>query len=197
MAASIQHTAGWTLAHCPPSSEWGPGRNTGEIKAARKGTGHPTSKRRWPRTSVLFNRHSPTYGSYMGLAFTFYADNTLKKLRWDTEKSLLRASKQPSGGVHIFCALCYWRTSTGLFCLNNKGELQHKSVMLWLLSSYLHSEPNTTSCLLKRAQTLSPTLIGCSHGNKVNCICWLYNHPVIPPFAKRLDLKGAVGRRRI
>ena len=37
-------TNGWTLAHCPPSSEWGPGGNTGEIKAARKGTGHPTSK---------------------------------------------------------------------------------------------------------------------------------------------------------
>ena len=35
---------GWTLAQCPPSNEWGPGGNTGEIKAARKGTGHPTSK---------------------------------------------------------------------------------------------------------------------------------------------------------
>ena len=31
----------------------------GEIKAARKGTGHPTSQSRWPRTSVLSNRHSP------------------------------------------------------------------------------------------------------------------------------------------
>ena len=27
---------GWTLAHCPPSSEWGPGGNTEEIKAVRK-----------------------------------------------------------------------------------------------------------------------------------------------------------------
>ena len=61
---------GWTLAHCPPSSEWGPDGNTGEIKAARKGTGHSTSKSRWLRTSVLYYRHSPTYGSYMGLTFT-------------------------------------------------------------------------------------------------------------------------------
>ena len=30
------------LAHCSLSSEWEPGGNTGEIKAARKGTGHPT-----------------------------------------------------------------------------------------------------------------------------------------------------------
>ena len=33
---------GWLPARCPPSSE--PGGNTGEIKAARKETGHPTSK---------------------------------------------------------------------------------------------------------------------------------------------------------
>ena len=32
-----------TLAHCSPSSKWVPSGNTGEIKAARKGTGHPTS----------------------------------------------------------------------------------------------------------------------------------------------------------
>ena len=31
------------LAHYSPSSEWIPGGNTEEIKAARKGTGHPTS----------------------------------------------------------------------------------------------------------------------------------------------------------
>ena len=31
------------LAHCSPSSKWVPGGNTGEIKAARKGTGHPSS----------------------------------------------------------------------------------------------------------------------------------------------------------
>ena len=32
-----------TLAHCSPSSTWVPNGNTGEIKAARKGTGHPNS----------------------------------------------------------------------------------------------------------------------------------------------------------
>ena len=31
------------LAHCSPCSEWVPGGNTGEIKAARKGTGHLTA----------------------------------------------------------------------------------------------------------------------------------------------------------
>ena len=31
------------LAHCSTSSEWVPGGHTGEIKAARRGTGHPTS----------------------------------------------------------------------------------------------------------------------------------------------------------
>ena len=61
---------GWMLAHCPPSSEWGPGGNTGEIKVARKGTGHPTLKSWWPRASVLSNRHSLMYGLYMGLTFT-------------------------------------------------------------------------------------------------------------------------------
>ena len=67
----LPRTNGWTFAHCPPSSQWGPGGNTGEIKAARNGTGHPTSQSRWLRTSVLSNRHSLTYGSYMGLTFTF------------------------------------------------------------------------------------------------------------------------------
>ena len=58
---------GWISAHCPPSSEWGPGGNTGGgVKAARKGTGHPTSQSRWPETSVLSNRHSPKYGSITG-----------------------------------------------------------------------------------------------------------------------------------
>ena len=38
------NTNSWALSHCPPSSKWGPGRNTGEIKAARKGTGHPPHK---------------------------------------------------------------------------------------------------------------------------------------------------------
>ena len=34
---------GCMLAHCSSSSKWVPGGDTGEIKAARKGTGHPTS----------------------------------------------------------------------------------------------------------------------------------------------------------
>ena len=55
----------WTLAHCPPSSELKPGGNTGEIKATRKGTGHPTSQSRWPRTSVLSNRHFPNVWTYL------------------------------------------------------------------------------------------------------------------------------------
>ena len=52
-------TNGWKLAHCPPSGKWGPDGNTGEIKAARIRTGHPTSQCQWPRTNVLCNRHSP------------------------------------------------------------------------------------------------------------------------------------------
>ena len=35
-----------------PSSKWVPGGNTGEIKAARKGTGHSASQSRWLSTSV-------------------------------------------------------------------------------------------------------------------------------------------------
>ena len=50
---------GCTLAHCPSISEWGSYRDTGEIKVAMKGTGHPTSRSSWPRTSVLSNRHFP------------------------------------------------------------------------------------------------------------------------------------------
>ena len=34
-------------------------------KGGKEGTDHPTSQSRWPRTSVLSNRQSPTYGSYM------------------------------------------------------------------------------------------------------------------------------------
>ena len=70
---------GWTLAYCSPGSEWGPGGNTGEIKAVRKGTGHPTSKSRWLRTSVLSNRHSPTYGSYMGPYLYLYLEISVNK----------------------------------------------------------------------------------------------------------------------
>ena len=31
----------WTITHSPPSGEWGPGGNTGEINAVRKGTAKP------------------------------------------------------------------------------------------------------------------------------------------------------------
>ena len=50
-------TNGWTLAHCLPSSEWGPGGNTREIKAARKGTGS-------------FYIKCLRYGDPFGLSFT-------------------------------------------------------------------------------------------------------------------------------
>ena len=62
-------TNGWKLAHCSPSNKWGPSGNIGEIKGARKGTGHPTQQCQWPRTSFLSNRHLPTYNLYMGLTF--------------------------------------------------------------------------------------------------------------------------------
>ena len=67
----LPRTNGWKLPHCPPNSKWRPSGNTGEIKAARKGTGHPTSQSLWPRTSVLSDRQSPTYEPCMGLTFTF------------------------------------------------------------------------------------------------------------------------------
>ena len=44
----------------------------GEMKAATKGPGQPSSQSRWPRTTVFSNRQSPTYRSYMGLTFTSY-----------------------------------------------------------------------------------------------------------------------------
>ena len=48
-----QHRAnGWLPTHCPPSSKWVPGGNTGEIMAVRKETGHPTSQSRWLSTSI-------------------------------------------------------------------------------------------------------------------------------------------------
>ena len=57
----------------PPSSEWGPGGKNGEIKAARKGTGHPTSKSQWSKTSVLSNKHFSNvrivYGTYFYLTY--------------------------------------------------------------------------------------------------------------------------------
>ena len=31
------------LTHCSPSNKWVPCGNTGEIKVAKKGIGHPTS----------------------------------------------------------------------------------------------------------------------------------------------------------
>ena len=53
-------TIGWKLANCPPGSKWRPGENTGEIKAARKGTGHPTSQYRWPNVRIV-------YGTYLNI----------------------------------------------------------------------------------------------------------------------------------
>ena len=55
MVQDPARASGWMLTHCPPSSKWGPGKNTGERKALRKGTGYPTSQSQWPRTSVLSN----------------------------------------------------------------------------------------------------------------------------------------------
>ena len=39
----------------------------GEVKAVRKGTGHPTSQCRWPMTSVLSSRHFPNERVVYGL----------------------------------------------------------------------------------------------------------------------------------
>ena len=61
-----------TLTDCPSSSEWGPGRNTEDIQAVRKGTGHPTSESQWPRTSVLSNRHFPNIRIVYGTYICFY-----------------------------------------------------------------------------------------------------------------------------
>ena len=74
------------LAHCSPSSKWVPGGNTGEIKAARKGAGHPTllrentqdkcTQERTLILSVLSNRHFLTYESirdylYLNLLYIY------------------------------------------------------------------------------------------------------------------------------
>ena len=66
---------GGTLAHCTPS----PATTNvdlvevlGGIKSAKKGTGNPTSQSRWPRTGVLSDRHTTTYGLYVGLTFIVY-----------------------------------------------------------------------------------------------------------------------------
>ena len=50
------------ISHCPPSSKCVPGCNTGEIKATRRGTGHPTSLSRLPRISLISDWYSTTYG---------------------------------------------------------------------------------------------------------------------------------------
>ena len=97
---------GWTLAHCPPSSDWVPGGNTGGIKALRKGTGHPTPKFRWLRTSVLSNRHSPTYGLYMGLTFTFYYFEIL------IFSTLWCISLPQIAGHAMFCLVFRYRVSS-------------------------------------------------------------------------------------
>ena len=55
------------LAHCPPKQHiCVPDGNTGEVKGAKKGAGHPTSVCRWRRVSVLSNRHFPTFGMVYG-----------------------------------------------------------------------------------------------------------------------------------
>ena len=52
---------------CSPSSEWVPGDRTGEIKAVRKGTGHPTSHADGSGQVCSPIRHYPTYEKYTGL----------------------------------------------------------------------------------------------------------------------------------
>ena len=57
----------WDARSLSHSSKLVPGGNTGELKAVRKGTGHPTSLCRRLRVSVLSNRHSPMYGIVYGI----------------------------------------------------------------------------------------------------------------------------------
>ena len=65
---------------CLPSNEWGPGDITGDIKFARKGTGHITSPAyRQGQVSFLIDT-SKTFELYMGLTLTLMAYCLLKKL---------------------------------------------------------------------------------------------------------------------
>ena len=57
---------GWALPHCSPSSEWVPGGDTGEIKAARKEPATLPHIAEGPETS---NRHTSMKGLYVGLTF--------------------------------------------------------------------------------------------------------------------------------
>ena len=52
---------GYSLTVHPAANGY-PVATLGKIKAARKGTGHPTSLCRRLRISILSDRHSPTYG---------------------------------------------------------------------------------------------------------------------------------------
>ena len=75
---------------------WGPGANTGEIKASRKVTGHPTLHGRWPRTIVFSNRHSPTYGSYMELRLHYSTDKNASLIHHLTQLFTWLYSVPPS-----------------------------------------------------------------------------------------------------
>ena len=70
-------TNGWTFAHCPPNSEWDRWKHWG-YKGGEERNWLPYLKSRWLRTNVLSNRHSSTYGSYMGLTFTLTRRNRLR-----------------------------------------------------------------------------------------------------------------------
>ena len=47
------------LAHCSPSSKWVPGGNTGEIKAARKGTAPPLPHMPMAQDKCPLNKRCP------------------------------------------------------------------------------------------------------------------------------------------
>ena len=81
----------WTLDHCPSSSEWESSRNTGEIRAARKGTGHSTSQSRWPRTSVHCNRHL-TNVRIVYEAYPYLYIKRSKKGEWSVAFPLITSS---------------------------------------------------------------------------------------------------------
>ena len=61
------------LAHCPASSKYVPGVNTGGVKAVTKGTGHPTLL--WLRISVPSNGHSPNLRNHTDSPLTLLSIN--------------------------------------------------------------------------------------------------------------------------
>ena len=65
----------WMVAHCPPSM--GPGGDTGELKAARKGTNYPTSWSQQPMTSVISNRHFHN----VGIVYWIYRNNSISRFQ--------------------------------------------------------------------------------------------------------------------